>query len=135
MEGPKIYAHVDWQDAYTHPIVIQALSAAATSSNYSLIYSVDELPSPHTPFLQITSYETLSFEHLLENPTTSFACSYIIRKALIRKHYLAHTIHSYLTKHPERELECLTPLAVDFDVDYAEFLDEALVEAYELHDA
>ncbi|KAL8926303.1 MAG: hypothetical protein Q9208_003025 [Pyrenodesmia sp. 3 TL-2023] len=135
MERPKIYIHVDWQDSYTHPIIIEALSAAIPSSNYTLVYSVDELPSPQTPFLQITSYETLPFEHLLENPTTSLACSYIIRKALIRKHYLARTIHSYLTKHPISKLECLTPLTVDFDVDYAEFLDEALVEAYELHGA
>lgn len=135
MERSKIYAHADWQDSYTHPIIIEALSAAIPLSNYTLIHSVDELPSPQTPFLQITSYETLPFEHLLDNPTTSLACSYIIRKALIRKHYLAHTIHAYLTKHPESELKCLTPLTVDFDVDYAEFLDEALVEAYELHDA
>lgn len=135
MEQPKIHTHVDWQDSYTHPIIIEALSAAIPSSNYTIIYSVDELPSPQTPFLQITSYETLPFEHLLENPKTSLACSYIIRKALIRKHYLAHTIHSYLTKHPVDELKCLTPLTVDFDVDYAEFLDEALVETYELHDA
>ncbi len=135
MGNPKIYAQINWQDTYTHPIIMEAFSATVPSSVYQLIHSIEELPAPEAPFLQITSYETLAFEHLLEHPKTSIACSYIIRKALIRKHYLAHTIHSYLTKHPESEPKCLAPLTVDFDVDYAEFLDEALVEAYELHDA
>lgn len=135
MGNPKFYAQIDWQDTYTHPIIMEAFSAIIPSFFYTLIDSIEELPAPETPFLQITSYETLAFEHLLEHPKTSIACSYIIRKALIRKHYLSHTIHSYLTKHPESRPKLLAPLTVDFEVDYAEFLDEALVEAYELHDA
>lgn len=135
MGRSKFHAHINWQDAYTHPIIISALSSAVPSCNYTLVDSVDELPSLQSPFLQITSYETIPFEHLLEHPSTSLVCSYIIRKALIRKHYLAHTVHSYLAKHPESALKDHVPLTVDIEVDYAEFLDEALVEAYELHEA
>ncbi|KAI4117553.1 MAG: hypothetical protein LQ338_007533, partial [Usnochroma carphineum] len=134
LQKPKIYAYVNYEDAYTHPIIIEALSSALPSEKYTLVDSADELPSPQLPFLQITSYETIPFGYLSEHPTTSLACSFIIRKALIRKHYLAHTVHSYLAKHADSELKDHVPLTIDFEVDYAEFLDEALVEAYELHE-
>ncbi|KAL8841229.1 MAG: hypothetical protein Q9170_001018 [Blastenia crenularia] len=134
-EYRKIYAHVEYQDPYSQPIILQALSFTLARKDYTLINSLHDLPSSEYPLLQITSYESISFEHLLEYPNTTLACSYIIRKALIRKHYLAHTIKLYLAKYPGSELEDHVPLSVDFEVDYAEFLDEALVEAYELHEA
>lgn len=61
--------------------------------------------------------------------------AYIIRKALIRKHYLSATISSWLAKNPKSCLSRHFAPAVDFEVDYAEFLDDALLEAYELHEA
>ncbi|KAL8937852.1 MAG: hypothetical protein Q9216_004215 [Gyalolechia sp. 2 TL-2023] len=134
MHKPLIYAQVDYQDSYTHPIILEAISHVLRSNIFTLVDSVNDLPDPHSPFLEITSYEAISFQHLLEHPTSSLACSYVIRKALTRKHYLAHTVQSYLTKHPESELRAHVPLTVTFELDYVEFLDEALVEAYELHE-
>ena len=134
MERATIFVHVNYQDSYTHPIIQEAVTSVLASLKYTLVDSADDLPSPQSPFLQITAYESISFSQLLEHPTTSMACSYVIRKALIRKHYLAHTVHSYLTKQPHSDLVGHVPMTVDFEVDYAEFLDEALVEAYELHE-
>ncbi|KAL8685979.1 MAG: hypothetical protein Q9224_005596, partial [Gallowayella concinna] len=134
-QQPQFYACVNYEDPYTHPVVMEALSSVASPKDYSLISSVGDLPSTSSPFLQISSYESIPFQHLLNHPTTSFANSYVIRKGLIRKHYLAHTVHSYLVKNPDSELKHHIPVTVDFEVDYAEFLDEALVEAYELHEA
>lgn len=134
MKRPQIYAHIDYNDSYTHPIALKAVSSVLPSNNFTLVDSIHKLPDPQSPFLEITSYETISFQHLLEHSTTSIACSYIIRKAITRKHYLSHTVQSYLTKHPESNLRNHIPLTVIFELDYAEFLDEALVEAYELHE-
>lgn len=64
------------------------------------------------------------------------ANSYIIRKALIRKHFLHNTITSWWSKHPnDTSLKGHVPLTVGFEVDYAEFLDEALVECWELQES
>ena len=71
----------------------------------------------------------------MANPGTSLANAYIIRKALIRKHWLSHTVSSWLSKHPNSILKNHVKPTPDFELDYAEFLDEALVEAYELHES
>lgn len=117
------------------PLILSALQSQLPAFSYTLISSLSELPNPEAPLLQITSYESLDFSHLLAHRTTSFANAYIIRKALIRKHYLAHTVTSWLTKNPDSPLKNHVKPTLDFELDYAEFLDEALVEAYELHES
>lgn len=131
----KIYALVNYEDAYVQPLILKALKSQLSPSSYSLISSIAGLPQPSSPVLQIVSYESLDFDHLLAHPTTSLGNAYIIRKALIRKHHLSHTVSSWLTKNPESILKHHVKAAVDFELDYAEFLDEALLEAYELHDS
>lgn len=87
------------------------------------------------PWLQICPYETLDFEAILANPSSTLANSYIIRKALIRKHYLAHTVSAWLSKYPDSVLKDHVKPTIDFEIDYAEFLDDALLEAYELKES
>lgn len=94
-----------------------------------------ELPAPDTPFLQIGAYESLPFEHVMSHPTSSLTNAYIIRKALIRKHYLSTTAHNWIAKNPGSILATNIKPACDFELDYAEFLDDALVEAWELQDS
>ncbi|KAI4141747.1 MAG: hypothetical protein L6R39_005193 [Caloplaca ligustica] len=92
LEDPELYVHIDYVDTYTHPIIIKALSSTLSAVNYALVKSIEDLPSPQSSILQVTAYESIPFEQLLEYPNTFLACSYAIRKALIRKHYLGHTI-------------------------------------------
>ena len=68
------------------------------------------------------------FLHLIlhANPT---------RKALIRKHFLAHTIHTHVTKHSTSTLSQSFPESYPLELDYVEFLDEALDESFELRDS
>lgn len=133
--SPRFYALIDYEDTYVQPLILEALRSNLPSTSYTLIPSVSSLPSPDSPLLQITSYETIDFSHLLGHPSTSFANAYIIRKALIRKHFLAHTISAWCAKHPTNLLGEHVKQTLDFELDYAEFLDEALLEAYELHDS
>jgi len=124
-------ALVDYEDPYVRPLILSSLHSVLPSFSYKL---VDTLPSSDVPSLQFRSYETLDFESALSSPL-SLINAYIIRKALIRKHYLSNTIASWVTKNPSSPLKRHFKPAVEFELDYAEFLDDALLECYELHDA
>jgi tubulin---tyrosine ligase len=100
-----------------------------------LISSIRQLPSPDSPLLQFTAYESLDFEHATDHPKSSLVCAYVIRKALIRKHYLSNTVSTWLVKHPESLLRRHFKAAVNFELDYAEFLEEALVDAWDLNES
>ncbi|KAL2364963.1 hypothetical protein RJZ56_002111 [Blastomyces dermatitidis] len=132
---PKFYALVECQDPYVQPLVIQAIRARLHDIPYELIFSLCELPDTSSPLLQYRVYEQCDFEHVLSHPTTSLVNTYVIRKALIRKHFLSNTVSNWVVKHPNSVLKTHYKPAVDFELDYAEFLDEALVEAYELRES
>lgn len=135
VDGETLYVLVNYEDPYVQPLIISALEKCIPPNAYRRISSPSSLPTPSARFLQITSYEDLDFHHLMAHPQTSLANAYIIRKALIRKHWLAHTISSWLSKHPDSNLKDHVKPTPDFELDYAEFLDDALVEAYELHES
>ena len=81
---PIFYAVID-ADPYVLPLIHSALSAIFSTRSYEVIVSPKQLPSTINNLLQITPYERLDFDHILEHPKTTLANSYIIRKALIRK--------------------------------------------------
>ncbi|KAF2687281.1 tubulin-tyrosine ligase [Lentithecium fluviatile CBS 122367] len=131
----KIYALINYEDPYVQPLILSALEQRLPPSAYQLITSLSFLPSPTSRFLQFLQYESIDFGHLLSHPTTSLANAYIIRKALIRKHYLSTTISNWITKYPDSVLKKHVQPSVEFEVDYAEFLNDALVEAWELRES
>lgn len=100
-----------------------------------MIKSIAELPDPSQRVLQYRAYEEIDFDHIMSHPSTSLANSFVIRKALIRKHYLSTTIANWTSKYPESLLKTHFQPAFDFELDFAEFLDEALLEAYELRES
>ena len=132
---PVLYALVDYPDAYVQPLILRALSSQLSKLPYELISSIAQLPSPSLPLLQFMSYEALDFDHALQHPTTSLVSAYVIRKALIRKHYLSNTISTWIVKHPKSLLQKHCKAAVHFELDFAEFLDEALVDAWDLNES
>jgi tubulin--tyrosine ligase len=131
-QAKHFYALVNYEDTYVQPLILAAMKERLPEGSYTLISSIDELPDPKAKFLQIGSYESLPFEHIMTHSTTSLTNAYIIRKALIRKHYLSTTAHNWITKNPSSILARNIKPACDFELDYAEFLDDALVEAWEL---
>ncbi|OBT79218.1 hypothetical protein VF21_01717 [Pseudogymnoascus sp. 05NY08] len=127
-------ALIDYGDTYVQPLILSAFSKLLPKDSYTLI-SPDSVPTNSTsPTLHIQQYEELPFDTLLSQPTTTLANAYIIRKALIRKHYLSATAHAWGTKNPSTALATHITPTVHFEVDYAEFLDDALVECFELHE-
>lgn len=131
----KIYALINYEDPYVQPLIVSALEKRLPAATYKLINSIDQLPSPSSRLLQFVQYESIDFDHLMENSSDSQANAYIIRKALIRKHYLSTTIANWITKYPDSLLKKHVKPSVEFEVDYAEFLDDALVEAWELKES
>ncbi|KAF2135906.1 uncharacterized protein K452DRAFT_292837 [Aplosporella prunicola CBS 121167] len=132
--GKPIYALIDYEDPYVQPLILSAFKSKLPESSYELIKSLDEYPSSGGPLLQFRAYEALDFDSALERPRCLIN-AYVIRKALIRKHYLATTCHHWVVKHPDSVLKSHVKPSVDFELDYAEFLDDALVEAFELHES
>jgi tubulin--tyrosine ligase len=131
----KIYALINYEDPYVQPLILSALEKRLPSSTYQLISTISELPSPTSRLLQFVQYESIDFDHLHSHISSSLANAYIIRKALIRKHYLSTTISNWITKYPNSILKRHVKPSVEFEVDYAEFLDDALVEAWELKES
>ncbi|KAJ9621184.1 hypothetical protein H2203_007235 [Taxawa tesnikishii (nom. ined.)] len=113
----KVYALIDYEDDYVQPLITAALKARLPSELLVLIQSTSAVPSSDTRLLQWRQYESLDLEGAALRSDTNLINSYVIRKALIRKHYLS------------------TTPSVEFEVDYAEFLDDALVEAFELRES
>lgn len=76
-------------------------------------------------------YEELDHERLMCD-TKYIANSYTYRKSLIRKHYLSNTIAMFQAKNPKSILNRAFPESFNFELTYAEFLDDMLDEVYEL---
>jgi tubulin---tyrosine ligase len=132
---PAFYFLIDYDDKYVQPILEGALKSCFRGIYCKRIATLGELPDPSSPVLQYRQYEQLDFNSILSHPKTSLANSFIIRKALIRKHFLSHTVTNWISKHPRTVLRNHIKPTTHFELDYAEFLDEALSEAYELNES
>jgi tubulin---tyrosine ligase len=131
--GSEFFAQIAYEDPYVQPLILSALEARLLPTSYEIIQS---LPSPFEGrLLQVLPYEKLAFNTALQNPGRLLINAYVIRKALIRKHFLATTVHSWITKHPYSSLKDHVKPAIELELDYAEFLDEALLEAFEVRDS
>ncbi|KAI0594147.1 hypothetical protein F4775DRAFT_606752 [Biscogniauxia sp. FL1348] len=156
------YALIAYEDAYVQPLILAALQKLFTPESYTLLApppppksnpiptreprkthddddeGVVSLPTllpanhPDASVLQITPYEAIDWEYVAEHPRSCLVNSYMLRKALIRKHYLASTVEHWVAKRPQSALSGHVKRAEAFEVDYAEFLDDALIEAFDL---
>ncbi|KAK7192748.1 hypothetical protein DPSP01_006830 [Paraphaeosphaeria sporulosa] len=134
--GPaKIYALIAYEDPYVQPLIVAAVQKHFPPETIQLITSLDDVPSKSSRLLQWVQYESINFEHLLSHPSAHLANAYVIRKALIRKHYLSTTVANWVVKHSDSVLLKGWKQGVEFEVDYAEFLDDSLVEAWELRES
>lgn len=105
------------------------------SSSSPEISLKDLLPEPNAKILQIMPYESIDFEYAAMREDTCLINSYMIRKALTRKHFLSATVDNWVAKHPDSVLKTHVKRSEAFEVDYAEFLDDALVEAWDLRES
>lgn len=77
-------------------------------------------------------YDDIDLDRVQQRDGSYLSCSFIYRKALIRKHYMSNTIAHYVAKNPSSILKFAYPESYNLEVDYAEFLDDSLDESFEL---
>lgn len=87
---------------------------------------------PNVKIFHYGEYEDLKFDIINQYPENYFIPSNVYRKGLIRKNYLSNLIHHYVVKNPKLILASSYPTTHSLELDYAEFLDDALDESYEL---
>ncbi|CUM63663.1 uncharacterized protein PRCAT00001247001 [Priceomyces carsonii] len=120
-------------DSYIFEPLMQGLTKVGfqVSNDFNVLNKVAD---SNIKIFHYGEYEDIKFDLLEKYPQKYFVSSYVYRKALIRKHYLMNTIHQYIVKHPESSLIGAVPDSYRLEVDYAEFLDDALDDAYELRE-
>ncbi|KAL2187326.1 sure-like protein [Thermothelomyces heterothallicus CBS 203.75] len=145
---PRVYALIDYDDEYVQPLILSAVKSLLPPESYTLVRPPsswsksapeirlgDLIPTRDAKVLQIMPYESIDFDYASTHPDTCLVNSYMIRKALIRKHFLSATVDNWVAKHPDSVLKTHVKRSEAFEVDYAEFLDDALVEAFDLRES
>lgn len=99
---------------------------------YRSLKELEDSTSKYETVFHIAEYEELLHSKSLANSKNYYQNSYTFRKSLIRKHYLLKTIQYYIAKHPNSILKTNFPESFHLDLDYAEFLDEALDDNWDL---
>lgn len=125
---------------YTHRAAVGAARAVLEPAGWKVVAS-ESVPengsdgTPHGHDAYVAEYDLLPFDTLLGSSTP--CSSYVIRKALIRKHYLAHALHAFAVKHRGSgdALRDVAPRTWTLDVQFADELDELLADdLYDLHE-
>lgn len=88
----------------------------------------DRLPDEDVPLLQYCTYDKIDHEITHSRPSSVLASSYIIRKALIRKHFLHRCTSSYIMKQPDSILARAVPATWDIDIAWADELDDLFTD-------
>jgi tubulin---tyrosine ligase len=130
-----LFVQIDYEDPYVQPLWLKALKSRLPESSYRLVIGLphdDDNDDDKYQLLQIRQYESIAFDLALRKPHQVLVNAYVIRKAMIRKHFLAATVANWIKKNPQSILATNVEPAYDFELDYAEFLDEALTEAFEM---
>ena len=116
-------AFVSWPSApLTESLVRNALLSLVTVDSASIHSSL--VRSPDSKLIQWSSYDEIDHGLIHSDHPTVLSSAYVIRKALIRKHFLSRCIHAYLTKHPGSVLHTAVPQTWDIDIAFADDLDD-----------
>jgi len=119
-------AFVDWPSApLTKSLVERALRSLPHPTKVDYVLSKDFASGPPARrLIQWATYDSIDHELTAQARDTVLSSSYTFRKALIRKHFLSRTIHSYVTKHPDSPLACAVPRTWEIELTFADELDE-----------
>jgi tubulin--tyrosine ligase len=113
---------VSWPSApLTYSLVTKALQVLDTP--LTLASSVPPVLG-NSYLVQWSSYDQIDHNLTHSYRQNVLSSSYIFRKALIRKHFLARCIRSYVTKHATSSLIWATPRTFEFELSFSDELDE-----------
>ncbi|KAG8928870.1 hypothetical protein FRC02_006365 [Tulasnella sp. 418] len=116
-------ARILWTNTFTSSLVMDALRTIGVDS-FLLDDSCATADGKTRPLIQWCAYDALDHELTMQSPTSVLSSSFVIRKALIRKHYLHQTFVNYLAKHPKSLLFQSVPKTWNLDIAFSDELDE-----------
>jgi len=121
-----VTAFVDWPSApLTKSLVERALKSLPHPIKIESVLPKDFTSNlPTKKLVQWAAYDSIDHELTAQARSTVLSSSYTFRKALIRKHFLSRTIHSYVTKHPDSPLARAIPRTWEIELAFADELDE-----------
>ena len=137
-ETQPIQAIIAYDDPYVQPLILSALNHVFAEGTFDILLKLAQTSSGSSERekgLQIVPYEEIDFDYASSHQKSFLINSYVIRKALIRKHYLSTTVDHWVAKRPTSVLKKHFRRSEAFEVDYAEFLEDALVEAFDLRES
>jgi tubulin---tyrosine ligase len=112
---------VDWPSAPLTESLVRKALLALPNINSASICSIR--PQSFSKLIQWSSYDEI--DHALTHHDVRVrSSSYVIRKALIRKHFLSRCIHSHLTKNPDSTLRTAVPPTWEIEISFADELDD-----------
>ena len=119
-------AFVDWPHApLTKSLVEGALSSLPHPIRIQPVLPEGFTSGPPTKKLvQWATYDSIDHELTARARDTVLSSSYTFRKALIRKHFLARAIRSYVTKRPGSPLARAFPRTWELELTFADEIDE-----------
>lgn len=119
--GTSITTFVSWPEApLTESLVCKSLRDLESPS----LTVTSALPKSYSALFQWSTYDAIQHELTHSDPANVLSSSYIIRKALIRKHFLSRCVHSYLTKNNQSLLKDAIPRTWELEISHADELDE-----------
>jgi tubulin--tyrosine ligase len=116
---------VKWPSAPLTESLVRKALLTLPNVNSASIYSIR--PQSFSNLIQWSSYDEIdhALTHSAHHDDVQVrSSSYVIRKALIRKHFLSHCIHSYLTKNPDSVLRTAVPTTWEIEISFADELDD-----------
>jgi len=121
-----VLCFVSWPTAPLTDSLVRDSLLSLPGVNSASIHSTR--PQSFRKLIQWSSYDEI--DHVLTHSDhhNVLSSSFVIRKALIRKHFLSRCIHSYLTKHPESVLQTAVPKTWDIEISFADDLDDLWVD-------
>ncbi|TFK76949.1 TTL-domain-containing protein [Pluteus cervinus] len=122
MTASSLQVFVEWPHApLTKSLVIAALKSLDIP--FTVLDKLSER-SENKPLLQWATYDAIDHEITFKERELALSSCYTFRKALIRKHFLSRTVHSYTTKRPLSILKSAIPRTFELELTFADELDE-----------
>ncbi|GAA5907944.1 uncharacterized protein JCM6883_004068 [Sporobolomyces salmoneus] len=117
---------VQYPSSQSYVVSLLRSSFAQQLPQYRFLVSRDALLEGEKPDVQWSDYDELDWDLAMDEKR--LLNSFAIRKALIRKSNLAHTIALYCSKNPTSSLRKSAPKTVHFNCSFADELDELLMD-------
>ncbi|KAJ2336081.1 tubulin--tyrosine ligase [Coemansia sp. RSA 2681] len=124
---------IEMDEPYVQGILQSAIGKYAPLLTVQTTNGSNTTASAPTRLMHWREYEKIDWD-AVHRSTTVFASAYCIRKGLIRKAQMAFNIKLFTAKNPDSILKTGVPETWIFELDDVDYLDEALMECYEVED-